>query len=169
MNYHNITYPDQNNGPGLRVVIWVSGCSHHCLECQNPQTWDKNSGIIFDNSAKEEIIEQLKNNYISGVTWSGGDPMHKDNVETVLKFTEKIHDLFPEKNIWLYTGYTFEEIMNDTNFKRKQLLDLCDVLVDGEYKKELRDISLHWCGSSNQRVIDVKNTLKENKIILYED
>lgn len=169
MNYHNITYPDQNNGPGLRVVIWVSGCSHHCLECQNPQTWDKNSGIIFDNSAKEEIIEQLKNNYISGVTWSGGDPMHKDNVETVLKFTEKIHDLFPEKNIWLYTGYTFEEIMNDTNLKRKQLLDLCDVLVDGEYKKELRDISLHWCGSSNQRVIDVKNTLKENKIILYED
>lgn len=136
MNYHNITYPDQNNGPGLRVVIWVSGCSHHCLECQNPQTWDKNSGIIFDNSAKEEIIEQLKNNYISGVTWSGGDPMHKDNVETVLKFTEKIHDLFPEKNIWLYTGYTFEEIMNDTNLKRKQLLDLCDVLVDGEYKKE---------------------------------
>lgn len=169
MNYHNITYPDQNNGPGLRVVIWVSGCSHHCLECQNPQTWDKNSGIIFDNSAKEEIIEQLKNNYISGVTWSGGDPMHKDNVETVLKFTEKIHDLFPEKNIWLYTGYTFEEIMNDINLKRKQLLDLCDVLVDGEYKKELRDISLHWCGSSNQRVIDVKNTLKENKIILYED
>lgn len=169
MNYHNITYPDQNNGPGLRVVIWVSGCSHHCLECQNPQTWDKNSGIIFDNSAKEEIIEQLKNNYISGVTWSGGDPMYKDNVETVLKFTEKIHDLFPEKNIWLYTGYTFEEIMNDTNLKRKQLLDLCDVLVDGEYKKELRDISLHWCGSSNQRVIDVKNTLKENKIILYED
>lgn len=169
MNYHNITYPDQNNGPGLRIVIWVSGCSHHCLECQNPQTWDKNSGIIFDNSAKEEIIEQLKNNYISGVTWSGGDPMHKDNVETVLKFTEKIHDLFPEKNIWLYTGYTFEEIMNDTNLKRKQLLDLCDVLVDGEYKKELRDISLHWCGSSNQRVIDVKNTLKENKIILYED
>lgn len=169
MNYHNITYPDQNNGPGLRVVIWVSGCSHHCLECQNPQTWDRNSGIIFDNSAKEEIIEQLKNNYISGVTWSGGDPMHKDNVETVLKFTEKIHDLFPEKNIWLYTGYTFEEIMNDTNLKRKQLLDLCDVLVDGEYKKELRDISLHWCGSSNQRVIDVKNTLKENEIILYED
>lgn len=169
MNYHNITYPDQNNGPGLRVVIWVSGCSHHCLECQNPQTWDKNSGIIFDNSAKEEIIEQLKNNYISGVTWSGGDPMYKDNVETVLKFTEKIHDLFPEKNIWLYTGYTFEEIMNDTNLKRKQLLDLCDVLVDGEYKKELRDISLHWCGSSNQRVIDVKNTFKENKIILYED
>ena len=169
MNYHNITYPDQNNGPGLRVVIWVSGCSHHCLECQNPQTWDKNSGIIFDNSAKEEIIEQLKNNYISGVTWSGGDPMYKDNVETVLKFTEKIHDLFPEKNIWLYTGYTFEEIMNDTNLKRKQLLDLCDVLVDGEYKKELRDISLHWCGSSNQRVIDVKNTLNENKIILYED
>ena len=95
--------------------------------------------------------------------------MHKDNVETVLKFTEKIHDLFPEKNIWLYTGYTFEEIMNDTNLKRKQLLNLCDVLVDGEYKKELRDISLHWCGSSNQRVIDVKNTLKENKIILYED
>lgn len=169
MNYHNITYPDQNNGPGLRVVIWVSGCSHHCLECQNPQTWDKNSGIIFDNSAKEEIIEQLKNNYISGVTWSGGDPMYKDNVETVLKFTEKIHDLFPKKNIWLYTGYTFEEIMNGTNLKRKQLLDLCDVLVDGEYKKELRDISLHWCGSSNQRVIDVKNTLKENKIILYED
>lgn len=169
MNYHNITYPDQNNGPGLRVVIWVSGCSHHCLECQNPQTWDKNSGIIFDNSAKEEIIEQLKNNYISGITWSGGDPMYKDNVETVLKFTEKIHDLFPEKNIWLYTGYTFEEIMNDTNLKRKQLLDLCDVLVDGEYKKELRDISLHWCGSSNQRVIDVKNTFKENKIILYED
>lgn len=170
MNYHNITYPDQNNGPGLRIVIWVSGCSHHCLECQNPQTWDQNSGILFDDSAKEEIIEQLNNDYISGITWSGGDPMHENNVKTVLDFTQKIRELFPKKNIWIYTGYTIEQILNDINIpERKKLLSICNVLVDGEYKKELRDISLHWCGSSNQRVIDLKKTREQKKLILYED
>ena len=96
--------------------------------------------------------------------------MHENNVKTVLDFTQKIRELFPKKNIWIYTGYTIEQILNDINIpERKKLLSICNVLVDGEYKKELRDISLHWCGSSNQRVIDLKKTREQKKLILYED
>lgn len=181
MNYHNITYPDQNNGDGLRVVVWVSGCSHHCSECQNPQTWNPHGGIEFNNDAEQEVMDQISKDYISGITWSGGDPMFESNIETVLDITQKIKKQYPNKTIWLYTGYKFEQLIwpvitGDFNPERdkrlkqtRKLISLCDVIVDGRYKKELRDVSLHWCGSSNQRVIDVQKTLAQNKIILYED
>ena len=180
MNYHNITYPDQNNGDGLRVVLWVAGCEHHCKNCQNQQTWSPQSGIPFDENAMEELRNELKKDYISGITFSGGDPLHPKNVQNVLKIVDEIRVSYPSKNIWLYTGYTWEQIMHpaitdDFNPKRDEILKArrevvsrCDVLIDGRYVDELRDVSLHWCGSSNQRVINVQETLKQNKIILWE-
>lgn len=163
MNYHNITYPDQNNGDGLRVVLWLSGCSHHCHNCQNPQTWDPESGILFNDDAKKEIFEQLEKDYISGITFSGGDPLYKNNLNDLYELIIDIKSKFPEKTIWLYTGYTWESIfflsMEHVDIMRAMIVLLCDVIVDGEYVDHLRDVSLHWRGSSNQRVIDVKESL----------
>ena len=177
MNYHNITYPDMLNGDGLRVVLWLSGCSHHCKGCQNPQTWDINSGIPFDKEAKEELFRELENDYISGITFSGGDPLHENNLDEVLKLICEIKDRFPYKTIWLYSGYSFEECIlelgelvhnhNYNRFRRQCILKECDVLVDGKYIEELRDVSLHWCGSSNQRVIDIQKSLEKGEIILW--
>ena len=180
MNYHNITYPDQNNGDGLRVVLWLSGCSHHCKGCQNPQTWNKDSGIEFDEEAKQEVFNQLKQEYISGITFSGGDPLHKNNIDELYELILDIKEKFPEKTLWLYTGYTWDEIWDFSNksyenIMRRQIVSLCDVLVDGKYIEQLRDISLHWCGSSNQRVVDVKKSVMcldpyqyENEVILLD-
>lgn len=179
MNYHNITYPDQNNGDGLRIVLWVAGCEHHCTNCQNQQTWSPQSGIPFDKNAMNEILNELKKDYISGITFSGGDPLHPKNVQNVLKIVDEIRVSYPNKNIWLYTGYTWEQIMHpvitDINSEqlkmlqmRKELVSKCDVLIDGRYVDELRDISLHWRGSSNQRVINVQETLKQKQIVLWE-
>ena len=179
MNYHNITYPDQNNGDGLRIVLWVAGCEHHCTNCQNQQTWSPQSGIPFDKNAMNEILNELKKDYISGITFSGGDPLHPKNVQNVLKIVDEIRVSYPTKNLWLYTGYTWEEIMtpimSDINSKqlkilqmRKELVSKCDVLIDGRYVDELRDVSLHWRGSSNQRVINVQETLEQKQIVLWE-
>lgn len=180
MNYHNITYPDQNNGDGLRIVLWVAGCEHHCVNCQNQQTWSPQSGIPFDENAMNEILNELKKDYISGITLSGGDPLHPKNVQNVLKIVDEIRVSYPTKNIWLYTGYTWEEIMHpiitdDLNLERlvtlktrKELVSKCDVLIDGRYVDELRDVSLYWRGSSNQRVINVQETLKQKQIVLWE-
>jgi len=179
MNYHNITYPDQNNGDGLRIVLWVAGCEHHYTNCQNQQTWNPQSGIPFDKNAMNEILNELKKDYISGITFSGGDPLHPKNVQNVLKIVDEIRVSYPTKNIWLYTGYTWEQIMHpvitDINSEqlkmlqmRKELVSKCNVLIDGRYVDELRDISLHWRGSSNQRVINVQETLKQKQIVLWE-
>lgn len=170
INYHNITHDDQNNGDGLRVVLWVSGCSHHCFKCQNPQTWDENGGISFDINAKEEIFEQLSMDYISGITFSGGDPLYKNNLECISKLVDEIKEKFPDKTIWIYTGYTWEEIFSgysEESLIRKHIITNTNVLVDGEYINELRDITLKWKGSSNQRVIDVQNSLKRGEVILW--
>lgn len=182
MNYHNITYPDQNNGDGLRVVLWVSGCEHCCKKCQNPQTWEYSSGIQFDQSAKEEILNQLKLPYIEGITLSGGDPLAAENVSEVYKIVDEIRLSFPSKTIWLYTGYTLEQLYspisgqlpraaykneNDVYKLRQKVISACDVVVDGEYIDELRDVTLHWCGSSNQRVIDVKKTFEKGEVVLW--
>jgi len=165
MNYQNITSPDMNNGSGLRCVLWVSGCTHHCINCQNPQTWDCQSGIPFDKSAKKEILEELSRDYISGLTLSGGDPLHPQNVQEITLLIKEVKKKFPNKNIWLYTGFIFEDIQD------LELIQYIDVLVDGKYIEELRDVKLHWCGSSNQRIIDVQKTLnnEDKSIVLYED
>lgn len=163
MNYHNITYPDMNNGNGLRVVLWLSGCEHCCKGCQNPQTWDKNSGILFDKSAKNELFSVISEDYINGITFSGGDPLHVENREELTLLIKELKNNFPKKTIWLYTGYLWEKI------KKLELIQFLDVLIDGPYIESKRNIELHWVGSSNQRVIDVQKSLKENKVILWKE
>ena len=180
MNYHNITYPDMNNGDGLRVVLWLSGCSHHCYNCQNPQTWDVNSGIPFDESAKEELFRELNKDYISGLTLSGGDPLHEANLDGVLDLVNEIRLSLPNKTIWIYTGYTWENIMKyeygakyinnfNTDALRQCIVSKCDVLVDGRYIDSQRNPSKKWAGSDNQRVIDIWKSLEQNKIVLHCD
>ena len=190
INYHNITHDDMNNGDGLRVVLWLSGCSHHCYNCQNPQTWNPDNGIPFDESAKQEIFNELSKDYISGITFSGGDPLHENNLDEVLKLVQEIRISFPEKTIWLYTGFEWNEIMNykikadlcedNASFekhikedlsmiKRKNIISNVNVLVDGEYIDEQKDLTLKFRGSKNQHVIDVKQSLAQNKIVLYCD
>lgn len=151
------------NGDGLRVVLWVAGCSHYCSECQNPVTWDPNGGIPFDQAAREEVFAELSKDYISGITFSGGDPLYSSNEPEITKLARQIRESFPLKTIWLYTGYTWDEI------KDREILQYLDVLVDGRYVKEQRDTLLHWRGSANQRVIDVKKTLEQGRVVLHCD
>ena len=146
---------DMLNGDGLRTVLWVSGCAHHCRGCQNPQTWDEHSGIPFDAAAKEELFSNLSRDYIDGVTFSGGDPLYPGNRETVGQLITEIRERFPEKTIWLYTGDSWENILH------YPAMQYVDVLVDGEFKVDLKDSKLLWKGSSNQRVIDVKKSLRQ--------
>ena len=151
------------NGSGIRVVLWVAGCEHYCKNCQNPLTWDVHGGIPFDKNAYDEICEDLKQNYCSGLTLSGGDPMHKDNRGMIFRLCQNIKTQFPHKTIWMYTGYTFEEIQDSP------ILKYIDVLVDGEYIEDLRDVEAHWIGSTNQRVILVQETLKQGEIITIQN
>lgn len=167
MNYHNITKDDMNNGDGLRVVLWVAGCPHHCPECQNPQTWDYDSGIQFDDSALAELRYELRKDYISGITLSGGDPLAPKNRYTVLKIVEWVKRTFPTKTIWLYTGYKYDALIFEGNYEAVQIIRNCDVIVDGEYKKDLRDVNLKWKGSKNQRVINVQESLRTGGIVLH--
>lgn len=166
MNYHDIKHDDMNNGPGLRVTLFVSGCDHYCNGCQNPETWDTKSGIPFDNTAIEEIFEQLDNDYISGITFSGGDPLNESNRVEVCSLIHQIRLKYGKsKSIWIYTGYTWEEIVNTLT----PILLGIDVLIDGMFEKDLADVNYHWAGSTNQRVIDVQRSLEEKKIVLYKD
>lgn len=165
MKYHNITKDDMKNGDGLRVVLWLSGCDHHCKGCQNPITWDPNDGLEFDNLAREELFKELNKKYIDGITLSGGDPLYTSNREEVLKLIKEIKIKFPTKTIWIYTGYMWEEIIKDSFMY--EIVKLCDILIDGEYMENLRDDNYEWAGSTNQLVIDIKRTLKEGQVILY--
>lgn len=151
MNYHNIVHCDMRNGTGLRVTLFVSGCNHHCKGCHNPQTWDPNSGIEFDESAKQELFAELNKDYISGVTFSGGDPLFPLNREVILSLCKEIKTLYPNKNIWVYTGYKYEQV------KHLEILKYIDVLIDGKYVEKLRSANLPWVGSSNQKVIYVSD------------
>lgn len=168
MNYHNITKDDFLNGDGIRVVLWVAGCEHHCLECQNEQTWNYESGIEFDNNAILEIGEELEKDYVSGLTISGGDPLAPKNYITTLAIIDWVRCNYPDKTIWVYTGYTYEQLLSEDSYLI-HILHNINVLVDGRYIKDLKDLNLKWRGSSNQRVIDVKKSLAENKIVLWCD
>lgn len=163
MRYHNITKDDMLNGDGLRVVLWLAGCSHACKGCQNPITWDPQGGILFDQAAREEIFAQLDQSYISGITFSGGDPLFRGNEKEVTEFVKELKEKYPRKTIWLYTGYTWEVIQD------KEITDYLDVVVDGKFIEEEKDVSLKWRGSPNQRVIDVPKTKKEGRVILHAE
>lgn len=183
MRYHDILKFDMLNGEGIRVVLFVSGCNHHCKGCQNPETWDPGSGILFDESALNEIIKDLKPDYISGLTLSGGDPLFYQNLDDVLNLVKKVKEIYPNKTIWLYSGYTYNELfpmIDDRNgsiaefvmngddshvaykepspnlLKRQEILKYCDVLVDGKFVQEKLDANYPWAGSTNQKVIYLK-------------
>lgn len=160
MRYHNITKDDMLNGDGLRVVLWVAGCSHCCKECQNPITWDPNGGLPFDDAAKKEVFEQLDKSYISGITFSGGDPLHSANRLEIRNLMAEIKQKYPDKTIWLYTGDSWENILHYA------AMQYIDVLVDGEFQIEKKDTKLLWKGSSNQRVIDVQKSLKQTDPVI---
>ena len=172
MRYHNITKEDMLNGDGLRTVLWLAGCSHACPGCQNPVTWDVKGGLPFDEAAKEELFEALVRRLLrfrpyfdrsgGGVTFSGGDPLHWQNRKETGNLIEEIHKKFPEKTIWLYTGFLWEDI------KDLPFLKYVDVLVDGPFVEAEKDVTLHWKGSANQRVIDVKKSLAQGSVVLYE-
>lgn len=161
MRYHNITKDDMLNGDGLRVVLWMAGCTHCCAKCQNPVTWDPNGGLLFDDGAKAEVFAELEKGYVSGITFSGGDPLFLGSRLDLLELIKEIKERFPTKTIWLYTGYLWEEIKN------LEVVSYLDVLVDGEFIYEQLDTSLKWKGSANQRVIDVQASLKEGNVVLH--
>lgn len=163
MRYHNITHDDMLNGDGLRVVLWVAGCTHHCPQCQNPITWDIEGGLPFDEEAHDEVMTELEKDYVSGITFSGGDPLHPENRGTVGVLIEEIKEKYPQKTIWLYTGFVWDEIKN------LPFVAQIDVLVDGPFQINKLDVKLYWRGSSNQRVINVKETLRLGQIVLWSE
>lgn len=156
MNYHNITKDDMLNGDGLRVVLWLAGCEHHCKGCHNPITWDPDGGLPFDEVAKQEIFEQLEKPYISGITFSGGDPLYPSNLPEVYELVKEIKEKYPDKTIWLYTGDNWVYAL------AYPVVKLVDVLVDNMFEEDKSDAKLLWKGSANQRVIDVQATLKQD-------
>lgn len=179
MRYAQIRSIDISNGDGVGVSLFVQGCDKkpHCKNCFNPETWDFNGGKEWTEETKNKFLELIDRPYIKRVSILGGEPLAEQNLNDVLSLVQEIRISFPEKTIWLYTGYDFQEIFRGessciskkglNDFKRRQIIKLCDVIVDGEYIDEQRDITLKWRGSSNQRVIDIKQSLAQNKMVLY--
>ncbi len=161
MRYHNITKDDMLNGDGLRMVLWVAGCSHCCPGCHNPITWDPEGGIPFDEDARQELFAGLGQDYIAGLTLSGGDPLYPGNRAEIGALIRAARERFPQKTIWLYTGFLWEEI------RELDFISLVDVVVDGRFEAAQKDTKLHWKGSANQRVIDVKKTLAADGVVLH--
>ena len=170
-----VTGPDINNGPGFRVTIWVSGCTHACPGCQNKHTWKYNQGHTLDDMVpytnityKDKILNLIGDEHIDGVTISGGDPLDQSvqALEELAKFLSNIKKRYPEKSIWLYTGYFIEDL---NNYPYKEVIKNCDVIIDGPYVKEKRNITIPFRGSTNQRIIDVQKSFKENKICTIDD
>lgn len=161
MNYGNIKYCDIADGTGVRTSLFVSGCRHHCRGCFQPETWDFDYGRPFTDEVEDEIIESLRPQYVEGLTVLGGEPMDPDNQPAVLHLLKRVKSLFPDKNIWVYTGYTYETDLLSRTGKAHlsctdELLSLIDVLVDGEFVLEKKDITLEFRGSSNQRILKLK-------------
>lgn len=167
MNYLKITKCDIANGPGVRVVLWVAGCDCHCKGCHNPDSWDYNAGKPFDDEAKQELIDALSKPWIRGLTLSGGHPLGRNCNDSFYWFIKEIKDMFPDKDIWLYTGWKWETIC-DHDVEWDLVRECIDVVVDGPFVEELRDITLKFRGSSNQRLIDVKATLDKGEVVLYD-
>ena len=173
MNYATIKYFDVANGPGVRVSLYVSGCRNKCKNCFNPETWDFNYGEPFTKEVEKKIIEGLKPAYIKGFTLLGGDPFEPENQIALAPFLEKLRKAYPQKTIWAFTGYDFERHLltgklGDLDTVMR-MLNCIDVLVDGKFVEELKDLNLRFRGSSNQRIILVQPTLKEDKIVLWDE
>jgi anaerobic ribonucleoside-triphosphate reductase activating protein len=171
MNYANIKYNDIANGEGVRTSLFVSGCTHHCKGCFNQEAWDFGYGEPFSEDTENELLETLSPSYIKGLTLLGGEPMEPQNQRALLPFLKKVKEKYPNKSIWCYSGYTFEELTGESRARCEttdEILSLIDVLVDGKFVEELKDISLRFKGSANQRIIDLKATLSGGEIVLWE-
>jgi anaerobic ribonucleoside-triphosphate reductase activating protein len=171
MNYAGIKYCDIANGLGCRTVLFVSGCRNHCKDCFQPQTWDFSYGEPFDEKVQQEIIDSLAPNYVQGLTLLGGEPFEQENQKALVPFVEKVRAQYPQKNIWAFTGYLYDKDLVPGGRKYTEdtdrLLSMIDVLVDGPFLVEEKDIRLKFRGSRNQRVIDMKETIKNGKVTLF--
>lgn len=172
MNYLDIKKCDVANGPGVRTSLFVSGCTHHCKGCFNPQSWDFKAGIEFTEDTINEIIETLKPDYIKGLTLLGGEPFEPANQLALLPLVKKVKEIYPNKNIWAFSGYLFDkqimEVMAPKYDWTKEFISYIDVLVDGEFHEEEKDLSIVYRGSRNQRIIDVQKSLKKKSVVLHE-
>ena len=165
MNYSKLKLNDIANGPGLRTTLFVSGCTHRCKGCFQPETWNFDKGLLFTFNLINVIIESSRSKYIKGLSLLGGDPL--DNVEGILPLVKAFKKELPNKTIWLWTGYKFEDIIKDP--AKYKVLEYIDVIIDGRFEEDLKDITLKYCGSSNQKVIDVKKSLLKNEVVLYSE
>ena len=173
MNYAEIKNLDIANGPGLRVSLFVSGCTHHCKGCFNPESWDFNYGQPFTEATEEELLKLLENEHIRGLSLLGGEPFEPANQAVLAPFLQRVKAKFPYKDVWCYSGYNFEQDMLTGNLGSweitEQMLNCIDVLVDGEFVIELKNPNLRFRGSANQRVILVQESLKEDRIVQWDD
>ncbi|MCM1268182.1 MAG: anaerobic ribonucleoside-triphosphate reductase activating protein [Bacteroidales bacterium] len=173
MNYSVIKNCDIANGPGVRVTLFVSGCTHHCAGCFNPETWDFAYGEPFTAQVEEEILQALAPDYIAGLTLLGGEPLEDGNRQALLPLMQAVKKAYPDKTIWCYTGYLFDRDICDTFCKKwedmRTFLSCLDVIVDGEFIQAQKNISLRFRGSENQRIIQVQESLKAGKIVLWEE
>lgn len=175
IRYAQIRECDVSNGEGVGVALFVQGCPFHCYNCFNPETWDFNGGKEWTEKIENRFIELANRPYIKRISILGGEPLADENLSGVLNLVYRIRRLFPEKSIWLYSGYKWEEIFNGDVYlseycsgcKRREIIKQCTVIVDGKYIDSARDITLKWRGSSNQRVIDIQETLNKEKVILW--
>lgn len=172
MNYADIKQYDVGNGPGIRISLFVSGCTHHCRECFNPETWDFNYGKPFTDETIELIIKYMEPDFIRGLTLLGGDPLEKQNQEPLIPLVKKVKEVYPDKDIWCFTGYDFEKDIVGRMFDdypcTRELVSYIDVMVDGEFILEQKDMNLIFKGSANQKTIKVKESLESGATILYE-
>lgn len=162
MHYNKMRKMDISNGPGVRVSIFLQGCSFNCKNCFNPETHDFNKGEEFTYDTINKLLELSDKEYINGLSILGGEPLHEFNILGTIKLAKAFKEKFPDKTIWVWTGFLFENVIN------KDIYKYIDVLVDGRFEEEYKDIRLKYCGSTNQRVIDVKQSIEQNKIVLYK-
>ena len=173
MNYATIKWTDIANGEGVRISLFVSGCTHRCKNCFNEVAWDFTYGDLFDETIEEKILTELSSDYIAGISLLGGEPLEPLNQKALLPFVKKVKERYPNKTVWCYTGYVLDEkcgLLRESGKNTEhthKLISLCDVLVDGAYIEELKDVRLKFRGSSNQRIIDVKKTLESGQCVLY--
>ena len=168
MNYGQVFYADTANGIGARISLFVSGCTHHCPGCFNEETWDFNFGDPFTREVEDDIIEHLRPSYIDGLSLLGGEPMEAQNQRALLPFLERVKHEVPHATVWIYSGYTFEELLDETNSRchteaTRRILELADLLVDGKFILAEKDVKLRFRGSRNQRILELKESLKENR------
>ena len=172
MHYAKIKWYDVSNGPGVRVSLYVSGCRNHCKNCFNPETWDFDYGQPFTEEVEDKILKAMEPDYIKGFTLLGGDPFEPENCAALVPFMKRMRKLYPEKSVWCFTGYDYErDLLTGKKGDAETVLKLLrtlDVLVDGRFVEELKDLNLRFRGSSNQRIISVKESLKKDKIVLWD-